>query len=687
MQHSQVVEANPQSAVVDSIRRWQFGVEEILQAVQKQEILYLRCQGDRPHQILTAIADNYFVGMQAKGVKHIKFYSQAWLLGIDLPINPPAVVAAEITQYLLLDKRIGSIAVKVLLKQGHLHILCEKATEISKALMVLPILDALKQARIENHLQGITVYGKMAQSKSNSWKFDIDPATIGMRPITVRSASHANGTATAKPSSASNKVGTTVSKGSKANAKEAKIAEVPKAQPKFQPKTQLKTQPQSQPSPQSKPQFKTQATRQSTPTFTPVYQTAQNLLLLKWLGDRSDAIDTSTTTSTTNLKIASGIASIAIGAIAIAAIDRWIAVLNKPDIELQPQRVLNAANSSINDRHQIIDYNNPFLNQKLLLIDSYMSSIGRAPDVMIVGSSRALRGIEPHTLEQSLAKRGYRGIRVFNMGVNGATAQVVHLQIARILSSQQLPRLIIWADGARAFNSNRVDETFDAIASSHGYTLLQEAEQKGGQPGHNRTSGVSPLNHFLDRTLANWLPAYASREQIRTSIVSSYNRLTARFTNGALTTTTTLANALRMDKNGFVSVDVRFEPQTYFKTYPKVYGDYDLDYRDFDMNGRQLDALTAIIDFCERQKIKLVFVNMPMHSSYLDSSRLRREKILTQRMKELSQHGNLTYIDFSSIWKNQPQYFSDPSHLNHTGAIAIASKLATNPKMPWQLFR
>jgi poly-D-alanine transfer protein DltD len=105
------------------------------------------------------------------------------------------------------------------------------------------------------------------------------------------------------------------------------------------------------------------------------------------------------------------------------------------------------------------------------------------------------------------------------------------------------------------------------------------------------------------------------------------------------------------------------------------------------MNGRQLDALTAIIDFCERQKIKLVFVNMPMHSSYLDSSRLRREKILTQRMKELSQHGNLTYIDFSSIWKNQPQYFSDPSHLNHTGAIAIASKLATNPKMPWQLFR
>ncbi|WP_019500618.1 DUF1574 family protein [Pseudanabaena sp. PCC 6802] len=679
MQKSQVVEANPQNTVVDPVRRWQLGVEEILQAVQKQEILYLRCQGDRPHKILTAIADNYFVGMQAKGIKHIKFYSQTWLLGVDLPINPSAVVAAEITQYLLLDKRIGSIAVKVLLKQGHLHILCEKATDISKALMVLPILDALKQTQTENYLRGITVYGKLTQSKSNSWKFDIDPATIGMRPVTVRSGSHANGSTTAKPPSpASNKVGTTVAKGTKASAKEAKVAGVPKAQPRLQPKTHLKPQP--------KPQVKPQISRQPASIFTPAYQAAQNFFLLKWLGERSDPSDTSTTTAT-NLKIASGIASVAIGAIAIAAIDRSIAMLNKKDAELQPQRIISAVNSSINDRHQIIDYNNPFLNQKLILIDSYMASIGRAPDVMIVGSSRALRGIEPHTLEQSLARRGYHGIRVFNMGVNGATAQVVQLQIMRILSSQQLPRLIIWADGVRAFNSNRVDETFDAIASSHGYTLLQETEKKGEQPGRALAPNMSPLADFLDRTLATWLPAYANREQIRSSIVSNYNRLTARFTNGALTTTTTLANALRMDKNGFVSVDVRFDPQTYFKTYPKVYGDYDLDYRDFDMNGKQLDALHAIIEFCNRHKIALVFVNMPMHSSYLDSSRLRREKILTQRMEEYSQQGNLIYIDLSSIWKHQPQYFSDPSHLNYTGAIAIASKLAANPKMPWQLFR
>jgi hypothetical protein len=669
MKQSQVVEASLQSTAVDPVRRWQMGVEEILQAVQKQDTLYLNCQSNRPHKILTAIADRYFVGMQAKGIKHLKLYDRAWLLGVDLPIDPSAVMAAEITQSLLLDRRISSITVKVLLKQGHLHILCEKATEISKSLMVLPILDALKQTQTENHLRDISVYGKLTHATSNSWKFDIDPATIGMRPITVQTVSHTNVSVPKQPP-ASHKVGTTA----KATTRDAKAFSPLNPQPKTQPKTKLK------------PQLKPQSPKQSTSIFTPAYQTAQNFLQLKWLGDRSESSDPPTTT-TTNLKVASGIASVVIGVIAIVAIDRSLAIFNARDKELQPQRILSTINSSINDRHQIIDYNNPFLNQKLLLIDSYMSSIGRAPDVMIVGSSRALRGIDPHTLEQSLAQRGYHGIRVFNMGVNGATAQVVHLQLVRILSSQQLPKLIIWADGVRAFNSNRLDETFDAISSSHGYTLLQQTEQNRGQPNHARSTNVSPLAGFLDQTLANWLPAYAKREQIRSSIVSNYNRLTARFTNGALTTSTTLANALRMDENGFVSVDVRFDPQIYFKTYPKVYGDYDLDYRDFDMNGRQLDALNAIIDFCNRQKIKLVFVNMPMHGSYLDSSRLRREKVLSQRMEEFSQQGNLTYIDFSSIWKDRPQYFSDPSHLNHTGAIAIASKLATNPKMPWQLFR
>ena len=86
----------------------------------------------------------------------------------------------------------------------------------------------------------------------------------------------------------------------------------------------------------------------------------------------------------------------------------------------------------------------------------------------MIGSSRALRGVDPAALRQALDISGHEDLSVFNFGVNGATAQVVDLTIRRVLEPHQLPRLIVWADGARAVNSGRTDVTFNAIAASEG---------------------------------------------------------------------------------------------------------------------------------------------------------------------------------------------------------------------------
>ncbi|NJL43398.1 MAG: hypothetical protein HC935_09060 [Pseudanabaena sp. SU_2_4] len=300
--------------------------------------------------------------------------------------------------------------------------------------------------------------------------------------------------------------------------------------------------------------------------------------------------------------------------------------------------------------------------------------------MMIVGSSRALRGIDPHILEKSLAGGGYKGISVFNMGINGATAQVVNLQLTKILTSRQLPKLIIWADGVRAFNSNREDETYNAIASSSGYAQLERVLQNSA---HTKTKNASPLSEIISKTLTDWLPAYADRAQIRASIVSDYNRLTTSFSSQDTITD----RSLQIDSKGFVSVDVQFDPQTYFRVYPYVSGEYDLDYRKFDLNGNQIDALNALARFCDRHRIELIFVNMPMHDSYLDASRVGYEKVFKKRMQELTKRWNLTYIDFSTILRDQPKYFSDPNHLNRWGAIEVAKKLAINLNINWAKLR
>ncbi|MFM7888701.1 MAG: D-alanyl-lipoteichoic acid biosynthesis protein DltD, partial [Pseudanabaena sp.] len=84
---------------------------------------------------------------------------------------------------------------------------------------------------------------------------------------------------------------------------------------------------------------------------------------------------------------------------------------------------------------------------------------------------------------------------------------------------------------------------------------------------------------------------------------------------------------------------------------------------------------------------ELLVVNMPLHSTYLDATRTRYETTFNSRMQELSLREGFTYLDISQAIQNQDELFSDPSHLNKKGAIAIAKMLAQHPKFRWQALR
>lgn len=118
-----------------------------------------------------------------------------------------------------------------------------------------------------------------------------------------------------------------------------------------------------------------------------------------------------------------------------------------------------------------LSFNNSLLEQKLAQYQLRCLQHG-VPDMLVVGSSRALRGINPQVLRRSLIDRGYRNPQIYNFGINGATAQVVDSILRQLLTPQQLPKLVIWADGARAFNSGRIDRTYETIASSDRYRQL-----------------------------------------------------------------------------------------------------------------------------------------------------------------------------------------------------------------------
>jgi hypothetical protein len=267
---------------------------------------------------------------------------------------------------------------------------------------------------------------------------------------------------------------------------------------------------------------------------------------------------------------------------------------------------------------------------------------------------------------------------------------VVNLQITQILSQSQRPRLIIWADGLRAFNSSRNDLTYEEITASVGYKQLQETlkdKERNLDPIANQsaiaaTTAPNPIATSFDLLFTT----FSKRQEIRTSLVQKFDRNTHMLSNSeALIAATMPSTVTALDPKGFVAFDVTFDPNTYFQKFPQVPGDYDLDYRNFETNGSQFEAFANVVDFCRRNNIELLVVNMPLHATYLDQIRTQYEAIFNGRMQELALREGFTYLDLSQAIINQSDLFSDPSHLNKKGAIAISQLLAQNPKVRWQV--
>ncbi|MGK7922565.1 MAG: hypothetical protein AB4080_21420 [Trichodesmium sp.] len=341
-----------------------------------------------------------------------------------------------------------------------------------------------------------------------------------------------------------------------------------------------------------------------------------------------------------------------------------------------------------------VSFNSDILDTQLELYLSYVATVG-TPDILIVGSSRALYGVDPQQLQQYLVNKGYPRLDIFNFGINGATAQVVDFQLRQLLSSNQLPKLIIWADGVRAFNSGRVDRTYNSIVASEGKRLLLS----GVRPQLPQTQSnfastcyqfPQPLNVFSPT------PNFSLKETIdkpANYTKYSYKPIRQTFPNSTPNTqystqpvqTIAIATANAIDANGFMPVDGQFNPSYYYQRRPYVAGLYDGDYASFYLGGVQETALNSVVNFTKSRNIPLVFVNLPLSDSYLDSVRWSAEEEFHRWMQPRAQQKGFRFLNFNlyqpQLAKNQ--YFFDPSHLNRYGAGAVARYLAASTGISW----
>lgn len=302
-------------------------------------------------------------------------------------------------------------------------------------------------------------------------------------------------------------------------------------------------------------------------------------------------------------------------------------------------------------------FNSPQFDRQLALYKQRLAT-KKPPQVLIVGSSRALRGIDPVALSQGLATQGYRNQDVFNLSINGATAQVVDFLIRQVLKPKELPQLIIWGDGVRAFNSGREDLTFNTIATSEGYKQLTSS---------NQFPSYRSLNEWLNQQLGRVSFSYKKRDRLKNKLQQLVGEPES--------------SQQVVDSNGFLPLSIGFNPSTYYQKHPKISGKNDRDYKAFDLGNKQNTALRAILKFTEAKKIPIVFVNLPLTTEYLDPVRIKYEKQFQQYMLGLK-HPYFVYRDLTQLFPQANNYFSDPSHLNRYGAYQVSKKLAEDKLIP-----
>ncbi|AFY95658.1 DUF1574 family protein [Chamaesiphon minutus] len=336
-----------------------------------------------------------------------------------------------------------------------------------------------------------------------------------------------------------------------------------------------------------------------------------------------------------------------------------------------------------------LSFNNPLLEQKLAQYQLRCLQHG-VPDVLIVGSSRAMRGIDPQVLRRSFFTNR-PNLQIYNFGINGATAQVVDTILRQLLTPQQLPKLVIWADGARAFNSGRTDRTYETIATSDRYRQL--ARMLGFK---NNTSTLfqaqsafqttyQAIDTAIDRRLASVSLAYNRRDTLKNWLRATVPEIEQLTDRDALNDVdlATMINERDIDFDGFLPLDLQFDPDTYYQKYTKVTGDNDGDYLNFQLHGNQDRALHQTIELLAASKVPLVFVNMPLSDLYLDKVRRQYETSFQQYMQQLMADGKLTFIDMADFSSKKYARFSDPSHLNKFGAIEVSKHLATAKGIKW----
>ena len=98
-----------------------------------------------------------------------------------------------------------------------------------------------------------------------------------------------------------------------------------------------------------------------------------------------------------------------------------------------------------------------------------------------------------------------------------------------------------------------------------------------------------------------------------------------------------------------------------------------------EVSGRQLNDLNEIIEICQKENIKLIFVLPPAYHKVYDF--FKNTEAVLGLIKGIASEKNITLLDYSRIPLTlSKEYFYNSQHLNWTGALVFSETFAADLK-------
>jgi len=242
-------------------------------------------------------------------------------------------------------------------------------------------------------------------------------------------------------------------------------------------------------------------------------------------------------------------------------------------------------------------------------------------DVLILGSSRAQHHYVSVILEDSL------GMSVYNAGIDGAEGIQVQLPLLQIILERYTPRMVVLEVSEGDFNStNKTNNIVSLLAPYYG--LSEAADTIFAHYGKSIPYEISHLYRYTSNSWNNVIGVIKSIP--RDFSAKGYDPIDNIIAN--------------TDLKGQLAVSQE--------------------------NLEKLDMLQSFINVCKDRGITLVLCNSPKY--------LKVDSNYFVYLSEIAKRNQIPYLDYhtAGLFWNNPELFSDDSHLNDTGAKMFTAIVA-----------